>query len=52
MEYKRKLRRSIMANKNTFAYHNGNHDDQRFSYKRNSTTVKELGVSKNLYPLE
>ncbi|XP_039183356.1 telomere repeats-binding bouquet formation protein 1 [Crotalus tigris] len=42
MEYKRKLRRSIMANKNTSAYHNGNHDDQIFSYKRNSTTVKEL----------
>ncbi|XP_070809221.1 telomere repeats-binding bouquet formation protein 1 [Pituophis catenifer annectens] len=41
MEYKRKLRRSIMANKNTSAY-NGNHNDQRFSCKRSSTTTKEL----------
>ncbi|XP_070617774.1 telomere repeats-binding bouquet formation protein 1 isoform X2 [Erythrolamprus reginae] len=41
MEYKRKLRRSAMANKNTSAF-NGNHHDERLSCKRSSTTVKEL----------
>uniref|UniRef100_A0A8C7E2Y4 Telomere repeat binding bouquet formation protein 1 n=1 Tax=Naja naja TaxID=35670 RepID=A0A8C7E2Y4_NAJNA len=50
MEYKRKLRRTIIANKNTSAYNNGNHDERRFRCKRSSTTVKESGVSKNLYP--
>ncbi|KAG8143999.1 hypothetical protein E2320_001131 [Naja naja] len=41
MEYKRKLRRTIIANKNTSAYNNGNHDERRFRCKRSSTTVKE-----------
>ncbi|ETE66510.1 Coiled-coil domain-containing protein 79, partial [Ophiophagus hannah] len=41
MEYKRKLRRSIIANKNTSAYNNDNHDEQRVSYKRSSTTNTE-----------
>ncbi|XP_032087005.1 telomere repeats-binding bouquet formation protein 1 [Thamnophis elegans] len=41
MEYKRKLRRSIVAHENTSAY-NSNHDDRRVSCKRSSTTMKEL----------
>ncbi|KAM6430102.1 telomere repeats-binding bouquet formation protein 1 [Liasis olivaceus] len=40
MQYKRKLKRSIISNKNT--YNNGNHDVQKFFCKRSPTAGKEL----------
>ncbi|XP_063169133.1 telomere repeats-binding bouquet formation protein 1 [Candoia aspera] len=42
MQYKRKLKRSIISNKNTPTYNDGNHDVQRFFCKRSSTAGKEL----------